>query len=708
MRKGYTLVELLVTILLLGLLGGVIIFNVNSISNKNKKNEYKRYIETIISAAKVYSNVNTVAFSELYDNKAFIYIELGDLVKEGLLDEELKNPYTKEVIDEKDKVKANLDSSGVLTFTYPIDKNEKEVFLVALDDYVINGETYDCLTGLNTYQLTLANEDGSYIDMNSENIAKYDFKCNMPGSIGNFTIAGKYDIEYTWLTESGTKKSGKRKLTVLPLASPDFEVKDSKNKTYTNKKTVGEDSIYYIKPTTEDCTTFNKLKILPTLNGSATDSVEFTVKKRHDETAEWSTVTYNNDYIQVDDGITEYEVSTNIVGHHKPEITYSVSKTIKIEQDITLDSCGITTDTDKYDLSKEVKLNKLAISSNNTSNQYEWLIVPSTISEVSNNLTVDTTHLVNTFEDNKLIINADASVSSCLKTITNYDKMYMRVVTPDGYKSSWDEVIESDLKITNDLYKIIGTAECTNAGENVNKLTDSLGTIQCFYNQKKEYIKYGDKNYVILGLKNTDGVIAILDDPVGENTVLTEDAEDTWDNESDPVISTPYTYKKVKLDNLDTVIDDFVSTLPTNYTESLYNTTWTYKVGEYSFNVPAVADDFTTWISYYEQLTSNEYKEKYAGILTAGEARVFNEAITSDNTFFLGTTYLNDREITNTENETTTIKDNMFLKFKDGDVIKETDEDKAWVKPVIIFKDINICEGKGTGDDPYIITTSNS
>ena len=95
MRKGYTLVELLVTILLLCVIGGVVTFNVVNISKRNKKNEYKRYIESILSASKVYSNVNSVAFAELYDNKAFIYIKLDDLVKEGLLDEDLKNPYTR-------------------------------------------------------------------------------------------------------------------------------------------------------------------------------------------------------------------------------------------------------------------------------------------------------------------------------------------------------------------------------------------------------------------------------------------------------------------------------------------------------------------------------------------------------------------------------------------------------------------------------------
>lgn len=712
MRKGYTLVELLVTILLLGLLGGVIIFNVNSMSNKSKKNEYKRYIETILSAAKVYSNVNAPAFSDLYDNKAFIYIELGDLVKEGLLDEELKNPYTKEKIDKEDKVKANLDSSGVLTFTYPIDNNEKEVFLVTQDDYVINGETYDCLTGLNTYQLTLANEDGTYIDMNQETIDKYDFKCEIPQTLidNNFTETGKYDIKYTWLTESGTKKSGKRKLSVLPPATPDFEVKDSKNKTYTFNKEDEENNktIIYLKPTTSDCTEFNKLKILPVLNGSPTNSVEFEIKKRHDETDNWTNVTYDGNYIDVDDGLNEYKVSTNVTGHHDNSYTYEVSKTIKIEQDITLASCGIKTeDENKLDIEKLYTLSSDAISSNLSNNRYEWKITPLSVESLSDNLEVDDTHIVNEFVDGKLQINInESSEGMCVKAINNYDKLYVRTITSNGYISSWDEVVSNNLNVTNDLYKIINTAECNSASESVNSLTGSLNEIKCFYNEKKEYVKYGDNIYVVLGLKNTDGVIAILDNQIEVTDGLTEDATDTWTSATN--VETEYTYKKPKIENLYTALDDFISTLPDNHEEALYNTTWDYKISEYSFNVPTIADDFNTWISYYEQLNEPTYKESYVGILNAGEARIFNQAIEDDNPFYLATTYLNDREISNSSNETTTIKDNLFLKFKDGDIYKDNDGLIDGVKPVLIFKNINICEGKGTGDEPYIITTSNS
>jgi prepilin-type N-terminal cleavage/methylation domain-containing protein len=705
MRKGYTLTELLVTILLIGLLGGVIIFNVNSISNKNKKKEYQRYIETILSASKVYSNVNTVAFSELYENKAFIYIELGDLVKEGLLDEELKNPYTKEVIDQKEKVKANLDSTGVLTFTYPIDKNEKEVFLVTQDDYVINGETYDCMYGIGTYELTLANEDGTYVEMTAENINKYHFECSMPNPFDN-TIPGKYDIKYSWITDSGTKKSGKRKLTVMPVPTPDLEVKDTAGKKYTYSNDT--DTIKF-KPTTEDCNTFKKLQILPILNGSPTASVEFTVKKKHKEEDSWVNVNYTGDYIPVDDGFTIYQVSTTVTGHHNVEHTNEVSSIIKIEQDITVDSCGVSTEDTKYDISKLYSIDRKAISSSKDTNTYEWKIVNSSVANLDNSLEVDTTKTTSEFAEDKLqIVASDESETMCLKAINNYDKLFVRVITEDGYISSWNEVVAEDLKVTNDLYKIIETADCNVAGENVNNLTGSLNEIKCFYNQKKEYIKYGDNTYVVLGLKNTDGVIAILDEPIESETVLTEDVEDTWETEGETPISTSYTYKKPKMDNLYDVLDNYISTLPENYTESLYNTTWDYKVNEYSFNVPAIADDFTTWISYYEQLDEPTYKESYVGILNAGEARIFNEAIASDSKFFLATTSLNSREITNTENETTTINDNIFLKFKDGDIYKDTEEDKAGIKPVIIFKNINICSGKGTGDEPYIITTSNS
>ena len=308
---------------------------------------------------------------------------------------------------------------------------------------------------------------------------------------------------------------------------------------------------------------------------------------------------------------------------------------------------------------------------------------------MENNIEVDNSYLTNEFVDNKLKINASSEDTMCIKAINNFDKLYVRAITSDGYVSSWSELVSSNLKITNDLYKIIESAECNIAGDDINELTSSLGEIKCFYNSKTKYVKYGNNKYVVLGLKNSDGVIAILDNTILPDTVLTEENTNTWSSNS---IDTEYTYE---------------STLPDNHEEALYNTIWDYKVGEYAFNVPSINDDFNTWKSYYRELNGNEYHESYVGILTSGEVRIFNNSLLSDNSFFVGTTYLNSREITNINHESTNINDTLFLQFKEGEIVKE-DTLTSSIKPVIVFKNINVCSGTGTDDDPYIIKTSNS
>ena len=720
MRKGYTLVELLVTILLLCVIGGVVTFNVVNISKRNKKNEYKRYIESILSASKVYSNVNSVAFAELYDNKAFIYIKLDDLVKEGLLDEDLKNPYTKEKIDKQDLVKANLDESGALTFIYPLKDEEKEVFLVTQDDYVVNGESFECLTGIGTYELTLANEDGTYVDMTPENIAKYNFTCEFSDELiaSSFETPGTYDITYRWITESGTKKKKIRKLTVLPPAVPDLEVKDTNGNYYTYNKldSSGEQTIIYQKPTSSDCTSFNRLMILPTINGNPSSSANFIINKRHSETDAWESVTYDGNYIPVDDGITEYEVSTTVTGHHSTSYSYNTSKIIKIEQDILINKCGVNIpDNNIYDIAKTYTINTNSISTNNNSTNYveyyEWKLVPASQESISNNLSVVDNHKSNQITSSTVTLNLDYSSTgnTCTKVINNFDKLYVRAITNHGYISSWNEVVDSNLLITNDLYKLVNVRDCSNASSNINNLTGTLKNIKCFYNNKRLYAKYGDNIYTILGLRNDDGVIAILNSNYVDNVTLTELKDDVWEETSVAgTIKTPYKYSSPKISVLYDNLVGFTNTLPDNHDEILYNVTWDYKIGAFTHNVPSISDNINTWLDYKQSLKQDEYNESYAGILTSPEAKIFGNAIKSNRPFFLGTTYSTQHTISNYLGDTTEIDDVKFLTDNDGEVYKNEISEESGIKPVIIFRKANICNGNGTIDNPYEITISKS
>lgn len=93
-KRGFTLVELLVTIILLGVIGAIIIYNMTSVSNNSKETEYERFVAKVKSAASVYADTFPEIFNELYVSKAYIYITLEDLVSNGLLDEDLTNPFT--------------------------------------------------------------------------------------------------------------------------------------------------------------------------------------------------------------------------------------------------------------------------------------------------------------------------------------------------------------------------------------------------------------------------------------------------------------------------------------------------------------------------------------------------------------------------------------------------------------------------------------
>ena len=137
-KKGFTLVELIATIVLIAVIGAIIIFNVTNISSTNRDSEYERFVAAVKSAAQVYADQNPDVFDSLYVNKAFVYITVGDLIEEGLLDENLKNPYTEKRIGAKERIKGNLDTdNGALTFEYPVNGNEEESFLVALSDYIV-------------------------------------------------------------------------------------------------------------------------------------------------------------------------------------------------------------------------------------------------------------------------------------------------------------------------------------------------------------------------------------------------------------------------------------------------------------------------------------------------------------------------------------------------------------------------------------------
>ncbi len=254
--KGFTLVELLVTIVLLGVVATIVIVNMTSISKNSKDREYEAFRSKVLSAATAYGAQNSDVFANLYVDKAYMYITTGDVISAGYLDENLINPYTKERIGKEELIKAVLDtSSGALKFDYPSENKETEQFLVALDDYVIFGEPYDCMNGLGSYKLALSDENGNMITDPEKILNDYHFTCSYDSSwqewddakyaqshngvrvLEGETVRGKdgkvyyapeagtYKIKYQFVSDAGILKEFERNITVLETFEPGFEVK---------------------------------------------------------------------------------------------------------------------------------------------------------------------------------------------------------------------------------------------------------------------------------------------------------------------------------------------------------------------------------------------------------------------------------------------------------------------------------------------------
>ena len=72
--KGFTLVELLVTVVLLGVVATIVVVNMTGISKQGQDREYEAFRQAVISAATAYSASNDDVFANLYIDKAYMYI----------------------------------------------------------------------------------------------------------------------------------------------------------------------------------------------------------------------------------------------------------------------------------------------------------------------------------------------------------------------------------------------------------------------------------------------------------------------------------------------------------------------------------------------------------------------------------------------------------------------------------------------------------
>ena len=237
-KKGFTLVEILVTIGLLALLGVGIGVSLNNVLKNQEENTYEAFIEKIKSSTLLYSSNSAQIVNDLEFNNGYILISMNDLINGGYIRENVKNPNTNQTLKELGKNEKGEDYSKARVYysmdkemiiDYPFIKPEDDVYLNVINYTTLYKSNEDelCYKGLNTSSLGLTlvesggllNKDlvaGNSIIAYMEDGSKCtDAKLNT-STVGTYKIRYVYTIDGTNAENNLNAKSAVRNITIKP------------------------------------------------------------------------------------------------------------------------------------------------------------------------------------------------------------------------------------------------------------------------------------------------------------------------------------------------------------------------------------------------------------------------------------------------------------------------------------------------------------
>ena len=232
-KRGFTLIELIITVALLAVLAVIIILNLNSNLKKQKEQEYIVFTEKVKSATNVYWSSGN--FGEvLYENEKCYIVDVESLANTGLIsldtliDPESNLPLS-EVIEEdgdspKRFVKIYKDESSADFIEYPINNIDDISWKIT---YALNGGTggadcentqvlFNTSIELCTPNKTQSNFKGWYLDKGLSNKVESPYTPTT-----NVTLYAKWEDYYivTYNNNGGTGCSNKNVLVNQQLGS---------------------------------------------------------------------------------------------------------------------------------------------------------------------------------------------------------------------------------------------------------------------------------------------------------------------------------------------------------------------------------------------------------------------------------------------------------------------------------------------------------
>ena len=143
-KKGFTIVELLVTVALLAIISTISVISITSFINKNKENNYEILKKTILEASKEYGNVST--YVSTYDSIASIN---GDYIEKYLNRDEIISIQTPQIFNFTDiynaHIKARKENKIYTDDASLLVNDKKKIKLIKGDRFNFKITTFDDL-----------------------------------------------------------------------------------------------------------------------------------------------------------------------------------------------------------------------------------------------------------------------------------------------------------------------------------------------------------------------------------------------------------------------------------------------------------------------------------------------------------------------------------------------------------------------------------
>lgn len=210
-NKGFTLVELLGVLTLIGVIAIIAIPAVDSVVKRARQNMYERSKQTVITSTRSWLSDNKELF---YKNGDKITLTILDLKEQGYLDFEFRNPTTSTCVSNTTQIQVT-----------KVKDETHNTFKIELVDELLDGTEEDCeavskapslyLTGENPLEVKLG-KTLTTDELKKDIIAKSfddqtDLKSNVyiGGDTINTKIPGEYRITYSVTNNSVTKTIGR-------------------------------------------------------------------------------------------------------------------------------------------------------------------------------------------------------------------------------------------------------------------------------------------------------------------------------------------------------------------------------------------------------------------------------------------------------------------------------------------------------------------